>query len=161
MPSPNDLRTAMWQALRTDMTVMAGLESEGGFARPLTCQFDESGDQGPIWFFTATNTSLVSALTSASDGHLAFASKDHSLFATIEGTFMLRNDPLMIERLWNPFVAAWYEEGKSDPKLALVRFEPRSAKIWQNESSLWAGIKMLFGADPKDDYREKVADVRL
>lgn len=47
------------------------------------------------------------------------------------------------------------------PKLALIRFEARSAKIWQNETSLWAGIKILFGADPKDDYKEKVADVRF
>ena len=29
----------------------------------------------------------------------------------------------MIDRLWNPFVAAWFE-GKDDPKLQLLRFDP-------------------------------------
>ena len=28
-------------------------------------------------------------------------------------------------------------------------------------SSLVAGIKMLFGADPKQDYKDKVAEVHL
>lgn len=62
MPTPQDLRVAMWQALHADMTVMAGLHSESGFMRPLTCQFDEESREGTIWFFTATHTSLVSAL---------------------------------------------------------------------------------------------------
>jgi hypothetical protein len=35
------------------------------------------------------------------------------------------------------------------------------AEIWEDASSLIAGIKMLFGADPKDDYKDKVAKVAL
>jgi hypothetical protein len=42
-----------------------------------------------------------------------------------------------------------------------LRFEPAHAQIWLNESSLWAGIKILLGRDPKREYKNKVADVRL
>ena len=66
----------------------------------------------------------------------------------------------MIDRLWNPFIAAWYE-GKDDPKLVLLKLEPESAEIWENASSIVAGIKMMFGADPKQDYKEKVAKVSM
>ena len=66
----------------------------------------------------------------------------------------------MIERLWNPFVAAWYD-GKDDPKLALLRFDAERAEIWENASSLVAGLKLLLGADPKRGYRDKVAQVDL
>mgnify|MGYP006140606399 CR=1 FL=1 len=45
----------------------------------------------------------------------------------------------MIDRLWNPFVAAWYQEGKDDPKLALLRLDAERAEIWENGSSLIAG----------------------
>jgi general stress protein 26 len=67
----------------------------------------------------------------------------------------------MIERLWNPWVAAWFEGGKDDPKIVLVRFEVEHAQVWLNESSFFAGVKMLFGKDPKKDFADKVADVPL
>jgi general stress protein 26 len=67
----------------------------------------------------------------------------------------------MIDRLWNRFAAAWYEGGKDDPKLELIRLDAEHAKIWLDESSLFAGIKILLGVDPKADYADKVADVTL
>ena len=58
-------------------------------------------------------------------------------------------------------MAAWFDGGKSDPKLQLLRFDPRQAQIWLNENSLFAGVKLLMGADPKEDYADKTAQVRL
>ena len=85
----------------------------------------------------------------------------HDLFATLHGDLVVDNDPAMIDRLWNKWVAAWFEGGKSDPKLLLLRFEPDRAQIWLNENSLFAGVKMLLGADPKKDFADKTAEVRL
>jgi general stress protein 26 len=67
---------------------------------------------------------------------------------------------VIIDRLWNRFVAAWYD-GKDDPKIALIRLEPENAEIWIDASSVVAGIKMLLGIDPKEDYKDKVAEVTL
>ena len=82
------------------------------------------------------------------------------MFATVGGRLQQDNDRAVIERLWNPFVAAWYT-GKDDPSLRLLRFDPDGAEIWLNGSSLLAGIKMLVGVDPKQDYQDNVATVRL
>ena len=35
------------------------------------------------------------------------------------------------------------------------------AKELVNEQSLLAGVKMLLGVDPKEDYQDKVAEVNL
>jgi hypothetical protein len=43
----------------------------------------------------------------------------------------------------------------------LIRFDPDQAQIWLNENSLFAGVKMLMGLDPKTEYRDKVAEVKL
>ena len=66
-----------------------------------------------------------------------------------------------MERLWNPFVAAWFEGGKDDPKLALLRFDPDNAKIWLNATPLGAAIEWLLRRDPKESYQDKVAEVAL
>ena len=71
------------------------------------------------------------------------------------------NDRAVIDRLWNRYVAAWFPGGKDDPKLALLRLDPERAEIWVDASSVVAGIKLLFGMDPKKEYRDKVAEVSL
>jgi hypothetical protein len=64
-------------------------------------------------------------------------------------------------KLWNKFIAAWFPGGKEDPNLQLIRFDPERAQVWLNEHNLVAGIKLLMGRDPKSDYQDKVAELRL
>jgi general stress protein 26 len=159
MHTPQDLEARFWKALKSDMTVMLGANGlDDGHARPMTAQLD--GDQGPLWFFTATDNRLAQNLSAPQRALCTFASKDHALFASVHGTLQLEADRSMVDRLWNPFVAAWYE-GKNDPKLVLLRLDPEQGEVWLNESSVFAGIKMLLGVDPKKDYRDKVAKVDL
>lgn len=155
-----ELEQKFWKALKSDRTLMLGLDGvEDGHSRPMTAQF-EGDSGGPIWFFTSKDNALVQHL---GDGHraiAAFSAKDHDLFASIKGNLSVDTDRAVVERLWNPFVAAWYE-GKDDPKLALLRLDAEHAEIWLNASSLLAGVKMLLGVDPKADYKDKVGEVDL
>ncbi|KQY30133.1 general stress protein [Caulobacter sp. Root1455] len=160
MSNEAELKSKFWKALKSDRTTMLGLvgsEEDGG--QPMTAQI-EGDEDGPIWFFTAAGNDLVEGAGSRHAALLNFASKGHELFAKVEGDLSVSTDRATIERLWNPFVAAWFE-GKDDPKIRLLRFDPREAQIWLNENSLFAGLKMLFGSDPKKDYADKTAEVRL
>jgi len=127
----------------------------------MTAQLEGDKDSGPIWFFASTEAELVKSLTSSTRAIATFSAKDHELFAAVHGTLTLDNNRDVIDRLWNRYVAAWYEGGKDDPKLALIRLDAERAEIWLDGSSLIAGIKMLFGSDPKQEYRENVAEVSL
>jgi general stress protein 26 len=161
MPTPQELEAKFWEALASDMTMMLGIDGvEDGHARPMTAQLDEEG-QGPIWFFTTKDSALVKAVDRGGRAIATFASKGHDLFATVHGRLVVDNDRLVIDRLWNRFVAAWFEGGKDDPKLALLRLDAESAEIWLDASSLVSGVKLLLGVDPKRDYKDKVARVDL
>jgi general stress protein 26 len=161
MPTPAELETKFWKALKSDRTALLGLSRKAdGHAQPMTAQV-EGDEGGPIWFFSASDVDLVQAIGGGADAFLHFADKRHELFASIEGRLSIENDRAAIERLWNPFVAAWFEEGKDDPKLRLLRFEPANAQVWLNENSLFAGVKMLLGSDPKEDFKDKVAQMDL
>ena len=160
MPTPQELEADFWKALKSDMTMMLGLDGvEDGHARPMTGQVE--GDHGPIWFFTSIENGIVRKLGEGDRAIATFTSKGHDLFATVHGRLSVDNNRSTLDRLWNRYVAAWYEGGKDDSKLALLRLDPEKAEIWQDASSLIAGIKMLLGADPKQDYKDKVAKVSL
>lgn len=160
MPSQQEIQARFWSALKSDMTMMIGLDGvEDGHARPMTAQLD--GERSPIWFFTTKDNALVQNLARGNRAIATFASKGHDIFATVHGTLRLDNDRATIDKLWNRYVAAWFDGGKDDPTLALLRLDAERAEIWVDASSLVAGIKMMFGADPKEDVKDKVAEVAL
>ena len=47
---------------------------------------------------------------------------------------MAPRDPALIDRHWNPVVAAWYPEGKDDPHLTLLRFDADDGRIWLSKT---------------------------
>jgi general stress protein 26 len=156
-----ELREKLWKALESDRTVMLGLAGvDEGHSQPMTAQLSDDGS-GAIWFFTARDVDLVRTLGDGGRAVAHFAAKGHDLFASIHGRLAPSNDRAMIDRLWNRFVAAWYEGGKDDPKLQLLRLDPEHAQVWLNENSLWAGAKLLLGQDPKKAYQDKVGQVDL
>jgi general stress protein 26 len=161
MATEAEIEDKFWKALKSDMTVMLGIEDHGEDLQPMTAQLEGDDRRGPIWFFTSKETDLARDLGGGQAAVIAFAAKSHSLFATVHGDLVADNDRAMIDKLWTPFVAAWFEGGKDDPKLQLLRFDPSEAKIWLNENSLFAGVRILLGRDPKKDYGDKVAEVRL
>ncbi|WP_431300129.1 pyridoxamine 5'-phosphate oxidase family protein [Tabrizicola sp. BL-A-41-H6] len=158
MPTPDELEAKLWAGIRSEMTVMLGTESDHAPARPMTAIVDGDEDRGPLWFFTSQDSELMRA--GGGPATAMYVAKGHDLFARIEGVLREDTDPAMIDRLWNPFVAAWYD-GKDDPDIALMRMDLDSAEIWENASSLIAGIKSLFGRKPQQDYKDKVAQVPL
>ena len=162
MPEPQEIEARFWKALKSDMTAMLGLVgAEDGHAQPMTAQFGDREGRGPIWFFTARDNDLVQAMGQGQRAMLQFVSKGHDRFASLQGELVPDNDRETIDRLWNRFVAAWYEQGRDDPKLQLIRFDPESAQFWLNGNSLVAGVKMLIGIDPKEDYKDHVAEVEM
>jgi general stress protein 26 len=163
--SEEDFERKLWKALKSDMTVMLGLAGiDDRHTRPMTAQFDpgqKDDGKGPIWFFTSKEAEIVKKLQPGARAIATFADKGHDIFAAIHGSLTLDNDRATVDRLWNRFVAAWFEKGKDDPKLALLRFDLDHAKVWIDASSTVAAVKLLLGADPKQDYKNKVGEVRL
>jgi general stress protein 26 len=162
MSNQAEIAAKFWKALRSERTVMLGLTgASDGHSQPMTAIVEGERESGPIWIFSARDVELVKALGMGKDAAAQFVARDHSLFATLSGRLTPDDDKVVIDRLWNPFIAAWYRGGKSDPELRLLRFDPDHAQIWLNENSVFAGIKMILGKDPRKEYADKVAEVDL
>lgn len=161
MTTPHELENKFWKALDSERTMMLGLEGNAALSpRPMTGLIEHQ--HGPIWFFTARDNGIAQHLGAQPAPALAtFTSKGHDLFASVHGQLTIDNDRAVIDRLWSSFIAAWYEGGKDDPSLLLLRFDAERAEIWADAPSLVAGLKILLGMDPKKEYRDKVAEVRL
>jgi len=165
------LRKAFWKALDDSPFIMLGLEGvEDDLTRPMSAQVDvpkggDKDDGGPIYFFASKTDGVGQSVTQGNRAVATFAAKDHGLFAHIHGTLVEDNDPAIIDRLWNPFIAAWYKHGKTDADLRLLRFDTTTATIWEaakGSTLKAAAMKALFNVDPgKEHSAEHKAEVRL
>ena len=160
MPSKTEIEKKFWEGLKSDRTVMLGLDGvEKANPRPMTAQFDE--DRAPIWFFTSNESELVKALTGGSHAIATFAAKDHTLFATMHGNLSLEITEPTLTGFGIDLSRRGSLAGRKIPKSPCCGSMRRARKFGSMNSSLLAGIKLLLGADPKEEYKDKVAEVSL
>jgi general stress protein 26 len=164
MADDREIEEKFWSELNDSPFVMLGVEGErDGATQPMTAAFeDEDREAGCVWFFTAKDHDFTRALGDSGRAIAAYSSKDHGLFASLRGTLQATEDRATIDRLWNPFIAEWYE-GKDDPKLLLLRFDIDNAKIWLSdiEGFLKPALNKLLGRKPEAGEKEKVAEVTM
>lgn len=129
-PTREEAETRLWNALEETRIGLLGLAGPGEHLQPMTGFRD--GESGAVWFFTRDETDLARQVGAEGDRPALFClvSKDRETYASIRGALSLSHDRARIERFWNPVVAAWYPEGRDDPRLTLLRFEPHEAQLW-------------------------------
>jgi len=127
--SPADAEQAFWDHLKTSNTGMLGIDQPGYHSQPMTA-FREA-ETGTIWFFTLDTTDLArDAALPDQQAMFTYGSKDQEVWACIHGTLSTEHNPEIVDRYWNPVLAAWYPNGKDDPHLTLLRFDADDGQIW-------------------------------
>ena len=144
MADVEELKKHMWKRMTDSPFVMIGLTGGGFHSEPLTVQLDK--DQvDTLWFFIGKDNRLATGGAAMAQ----FVSKDHDFFACLSGTAKIDNDNGMIDKLWSKQAEAWFPGGKTDPNLALLRFDIADAELWETDMSLSGKLKMVFGGKIK------------
>lgn len=116
--------------------IMVGLDQAGHPMQPMAPQVDE--DRRGIWFYTKRDSAMGSAIKAypSSRARICLIGPDHDYHASISGTMSAETDTSLIDKFWSSVVGAWFEHGKQDPNLLLLRFDPSAADIWASSSSV-------------------------
>lgn len=150
----------VWQLIETIGTGMMTTLDEGVLrARPMHGQVEP--EQGRIWFFTRADAAKAEEIGASQQVNVAYADPSHERYVSISGPAALVRDRAKIEALWNPFVEAWFPNGKSDPNVALIELMPEQAEYWDSPASkvvqLWQLAKARATSSTPDlGQNEKV-----
>ncbi len=115
--------------------VMTGLDQTGQSMQPMAPQVDE--DRRGIWFYAKRDSDMGAAIAKqkTSRARICAISPDHDYHAFISGAMSEEPDRSLIDKFWSPAVAAWFEHGKEDTNLILLRFDASEADIWASSGS--------------------------
>jgi len=139
MSDARELKKHLWDKMTAGPFVMIGLEG-GGHHEPLTVQLDKH-QVDRLYFFIGRDNRMAKG----GRAMLQFVSKGQDFFACLSGTARVDDDRAQIDKLWNKQAEAWFPGGKSDPNLALLRFDIDDAELWEADMSLAGKVKMIFG----------------
>jgi general stress protein 26 len=141
--SRDEAEAKLWAEIKHGRIGMLALADEPRRFQPMSAIAEP--DERIIWFFTRLDTDLARAVTGADEAIFIVQSKDGDLQACLVGELDLLRDEGRIDRYWNPMIAAWFPDGKDDPKLALLRFTISGAEVWRTTTGLigtaWEVVK--------------------
>jgi general stress protein 26 len=108
-------------------------------SHPMTTQ--ESEFDGDAWFIVDRQSETATNVTTFAEVNLAYAGSSDWL--SVAGTASLVEDQAKVEELWNPFADAWFEGGKDDPRVVLLRVKASEAQYWDNPGRVRMTLSML------------------
>ncbi len=116
---------------------MLGVDGSGQHMQPMAHYIDR--DTRSLWFITASDTDLVRAVGPGADAHHCVIGKNHDFYACLKGRLTVSADTEKLDEIWNAVAAAWFEDGRDDAKVTLLKMDLMEASVWSNTSS-----SMLF-----------------
>ncbi|MGC1505155.1 MAG: pyridoxamine 5'-phosphate oxidase family protein [Sulfitobacter sp.] len=121
---------------RLEDTRVGMLSAGAARAVPMSHYFDDDDPKSTLWFITAKKTDLSKAAGTGTASTFIISSTDESLHARIEGTLSASDDTAQLDKIWNKIAEAWFEGGKQDPDIQLLRFDPKEAEVWITGGSM-------------------------
>lgn len=113
--------------------------------RPMGTQ--EVEEDGTIWFFSGMDSYKNEEILDDNRVQLIYSNPDKSQFMTVYGHAKIIKDREKTEELWNVFVKTWFQEGKDDPNLTLIKVQPESAYYWDTKNGKMVSlIKIALSA---------------
>ncbi len=123
-----DLVDTFWKRLDDINSGMLGLTEDPRLV-PMSHYADR--DLNTLWFITAKDTDLSQSLRDGAKGALhVVSSANEGLYTRIHGRLSLSNDSKKLDELWNAVASSWFEEGRQDPDVQLLRLDLAEAEVW-------------------------------
>lgn len=99
-----------------------------------------------IWFIGHKPSETVDNIKQNSEVNLAYVTQESDKYLSISGTAELVEDEEKLNELWSVMYNAYFEQGKEDPSVQLIKVVPHGAEYWANGNAITSAVKMAAAA---------------
>lgn len=101
-------------------------------ARPMGLR--ETDKDGNLWFLSSDASNKNFEIKEDNRVQLFFMNDSSSEYLSVFGKAFIYKDKSMIEEQWTPIANAWFEDGKEDPKVSVIRVAPEESYYWDTKA---------------------------
>lgn len=100
-------------------------------ARPMSA--NEVDDDGNLWFISNARSNKNFEINQDDKVQLFFSKMSDSKYLSVFGHASIYKDKQTIEDHWTPIGKAWFDEGKDDPDVTVIKVTPTNAYYWDTK----------------------------
>lgn len=120
---------------KIDIGMMCSFDSEKDYPHAVPMSRQEVDEEGNIWFLFSSESETYRNLQKNKNISLLYAHVGDYNFLSINGTAEISRDQARIDKYWNKMIEAWFEKGKEDPHIRVLKVIPVEAHYWDNKSN--------------------------
>lgn len=132
--SSKEHKQKIWNYIKDiKVGMLTTMDGQSMIARPMHIVQKEY--DGTLWFFTKTDSDKVSEIQDEHDVGLTFCNHKDDVHVSLSGRAKLVRNQELIDLFWNPFIAAWFPDGKESPSVALLEVKIHKGAHWDSDDS--------------------------
>lgn len=120
---------------KIDIGMMCSFASESDYPHAVPMSRQEVDEEGNIWFLFSSESETYQNFQKNNKATLLYAHTGDYNFLSINGTAAISQDQERIDKYWNKMIEAWFEKGKEDPRIRVLKITPHEAHYWDNKSN--------------------------
>ena len=140
MTRPENTHEHLYELLKGFDTAMLVTHEPSGDLHGRPMAIAELSQDGDTYFATSIDSPKVGEVEKERNCLITFQSS--SQYAVVQGLGQIVRDRALIESMWKDTWKVWFPEGKSDPKLCLLKVDAKNVEYWDNIGM--QGLKYLF-----------------
>ncbi|MGP9518139.1 pyridoxamine 5'-phosphate oxidase family protein [Psychrobacter sp. AOP7-C1-14] len=126
--------------------MMSTVNSKGDLhAWPMTTSEASIGGK-EIWFIGDKTSDVVKDIQDNPKVGLSYATQDEKDYVSVSANAELPTDKDKLDELWSPVYNAFFEHGKEDENVQLIKVVPHGVECWLSGSSTVNMFKMATAA---------------
>lgn len=126
--SSKEHKEKIWNFIK-DIKVGMLVTHDGKDLRARPMHIVQENYDGTLWFFTKKSAHKVDETQADDNVCITFTNKDVQV--SLSGHARLSTDQALIDKFWNPYAGAWFEQGRHDPEVALLEIKIYQGEHWK------------------------------
>ncbi|PRD48681.1 pyridoxamine 5'-phosphate oxidase family protein [Sphingobacterium haloxyli] len=119
----------------TDIGMLGTYPKGSEYIHAVPMSRQEVDQEGNIWFLFSSESETYQHLQNTAKVSLLFSDVRNYSFLSINGTAEISQDTTQIEKYWNKMVEGWFDRGKEDPRIRVLKVVPNEAHYWDTKSN--------------------------
>lgn len=132
---------------KIDMGMMGTYQEGSEFIYAVPMSRQEVDEQGNIWYLLSSESETYHNLEKNKNLSILFSDTSNFNFLSLNGQAEISQDQARVDKYWNKMVEVWFEKGKEDPRIRVLKVVPSEAHYWDNKTNkLVTMFKVLSSA---------------
>lgn len=120
---------------KTDVGILCSFVTDSDYPHAVPMSRQEVDEEGNIWFLFSAESETHRHILENNKVSLLYANVGDYSFLSINGIAEISLSPDRIDKYWNKMVEAWFEKGRENPNIRVLKVMPGEAHYWDTKSN--------------------------